>query len=392
MRNVAVLFGGKSCENEISVLTGLFVINVLDKRKYDVLPVYLHTDGLAYTSGKLTDLETFKRKEFSSLKRVVFDDGNAYLFSSPKRKLKRLGKVDVALNCCHGGLGEGGGVAALMEMHKIPLASPKLTASGVFLDKILTKFIAKGLGIPTVDYVAIGEEEFEKRGAFLMKTVAAKLQYPVIGKPATLGSSIGIAVAENETELKDRLKTAFALDDRAIVEKFLKGKKDVNCAAYRLNGEICVSEPEEAASGDGVYGFEEKYLKRNDGGRALTNGVLGGASGGNSASNSAGKLCAKKPLVGEIREKIRAFTRTVYRRMNLQGVVRIDFLVVGEKAYLSEVNTVPGSLAYYLFCERLMDARAFFSDLLEEAIKTELGGEKKLVTTGILTAVDWKRK
>ena len=384
MRKVAVLFGGRSCENEISVLTGLFVMNVLDKRKYDVLPVYFHTDGAAYTSEKLTDLETFKRKEFSSLKRVIFDDGNAYLFSSLKRKLKRLGKVDVALNCCHGGLGEGGGVSALMEMNKIPLASPKLTASGVFLYKILTKFIAKGLGVPTVDYVAIGEEEFEKRGAFLLKTVAAKLQYPVIVKPATLGSSIGISVAENETELKERLKTAFALDGRAIVEKFLKGKKDVNCAAYRMNGEIYVSEPEEAASGDGVYGFEEKYLKRNDGGRALTSGV--------SAGNSAGKLCVKKSLVGEIREKIRTFTRTVYRRMNLQGVVRIDFLVVGEKAYLSEVNTVPGSLAYYLFCERLLDSRAFFSDLLEEAVASKEKTGKQILSTGILSEVSVKRK
>ena len=377
MRKVAVLFGGKSCENEISVLTGLFVLNVLDRRKYDVLPVYFHTDGLAYTSEKASDLETFKRRNFSSFKRVVFDGGNAYIFSSEKRKLKKIGKIDAALNCCHGGLGEGGGVSALMEMHGIPLASPNLTASGVFLDKILTKYVAKGLGIPTVDYVAIGEEEFAKRGAFLIKTVETKLKYPVIVKPATLGSSIGITVARDEKELQASLAAAFVLDNRAIVEKFLTGKKDVNCAAYKMNGEIYVSEPEEAANGDTVYAFEDKYLKRN---------------AGNGGGNGAGKLCLKKPLTGEIREKIRTFTRTVYRRMHLQGVVRIDFLVVGEKAYLSEVNTVPGSLAYYLFCERLTDARTFFSDLIEDGLREAEKGEKQVLTTGILSSVAPLRK
>ena len=109
-------------------------------------------------------------------------------------------------------------------------------------------------------------------------------------------------------------------------------------------------------------------------------------------ASGAGKLCLKKPLVGEIREKIRTFTRTVYRRMHLQGVVRIDFLVVGDKAYLSEVNTVPGSLAYYLFCERLTDARTFFSDLIEEGVSAHRKGEKRILETGILSGVRQARK
>ncbi len=369
MRRVAVLFGGDSCENEISVLTGVFVMNVLCGEKYDVLPVYLHTDRKFYTSEKMKDLETFKRRGFSSFSRMFFDGGNAYILNAVKKKIKPLGKIDVALNCCHGGLGEGGGVAAVMELNGIPFASPKLTPSGVFLDKILTKTVAKGLGVPTVEYVGFTREEYEKRGPFLLKNVQSKLKYPVIVKPARLGSSIGISVAESEDGLKERLKEAFELDDRVLVERFLKGKKDVNCAAYQMDGEIYVSEAEEAANGDTVYGFNEKYLKKDG-----------------------EKYGEKKLISGELREKIRTYTKTLYRRMDMDGVVRVDYLVVGEKVYLSEVNTVPGSLAYYLFCERISDAKIFFGDLLEEAIKKASGERKKLITTGILSAVDWKRK
>jgi D-alanine-D-alanine ligase len=136
-------------------------------------------------------------------------------------------------------------------------------------------------------------------------------------------------------------------------------------------GEICVSEAE-YAFGDGVYSFEEKYIKRQSDGR------IGGKDGGRYVLN------------GELRDKIRAYTKTVYKRMNLNGVVRMDFLVSGKEVYLCEVNTVPGSLAYYLFCERISDARVFFSDLIEEAILNK--AEKKLLATGILKRVQWNRK
>ena len=284
-------------------------------------------------------------------------------------------KIDVALNCCHGGLGEGGGVSAMMEWNEIPLASPDLTASGVFMDKSMTKLLMRALNIPTVDYIRVNERDYEKRGAFLLKSVENRLKYPVVVKPAHLGSSIGISVAKNEEEMKLALRNAFTLDSRVVIEKYLEEKQDVNCAAYSLNGEIFISEPE-TAFGDGIYSFEDKYVRRSaDVGTPMT-----------------GKGGGRYLLNGELREKIRAYTRTVYKRMNLQGAVRMDFLVSDGKAYLCEVNTVPGSLAYYLFCERIVDARSFFSDLLEDALSRKNAEGKKLVTTGILHSVRWKSK
>ena len=361
MRKVAVVFGGKSCENEVSVLTGVFVLNLLDKTKYAPIPLYVHTDGGMYTSPKMTEVATFREKRYDSFQRVFLEGGILYAMQSGKR-IKRVGKIDVAINCCHGGLGEGGGVSALMEWNSIPLASPDLTSSGVFMDKCMTKVVMRALSIPTLDYIRVNEADYKKRGAFLLKSIASRLKYPVVIKPAHLGSSIGIAVAKNETEAKTAIENAFLLDTRVLIEKYLENKRDVNCAVYALNGEIFVSEPE-FAFGDGLYSFEEKYIKRK---------------------TDSGKGGKRELIQGDLRDKIRSYTKTVYKRMNMQGVVRMDFLISEGKAYLCEVNTVPGSLAYYLFCERISDARAFFSDLLEEAMRTHATEDKKILTTGIL--------
>jgi len=236
----------------------------------------------------------------------------------------------------------------------------------VFMDKSMTKLVMRALNVPTVDYIRVNEGDYQKRGAFLLKSIEGRLKYPVVIKPAHLGSSIGICLAANEVEAKTAIEAAFALDNRVIIEKYLPQKQDVNCAAYSLNGDIYVSEPE-VAFGGGIYSFEDKYVKR----KTDHEQPILSKGGGRYALNAV------------LREKIRSYTKTIYKRMNLKGVVRMDFLVSDERAYLCEVNTVPGSLAYYLFCERIIDAKAFFFDLLEDAIR-ERGEQKKLLSTGIL--------
>lgn len=374
MRTVAVFFGGNSCENEISVLTGVFVLHLLDREKYIPFPVYIHTDGGMYTSPKMTELETFRALNVETFRRVFFDGGELYAWNASRRKVKRLCKPDVALNCCHGGLGEGGGVSALTAWNDIPFASPDLTSSGVFMDKATTKLVASALNVPTLDYIRVNEADYRKRGAFLLRSVESRLKYPVVIKPSHLGSSIGITLARDEKEAKEGIEKAFALDNRLIIEKYLPNKTDVNCAACLLGGEICVSEAE-TAFGDGIYSFEEKYVKRQS----------------DTPLNSE-KAGGRVALSGEIRAAIRSYTRTLYKRMNMQGAVRMDFLVAEGKAYLCEVNTVPGSLAYYLFCERLTDAKRFLSDILDEAVETHAKQKKTIVKADILRMARVPRK
>ena len=380
MRKVAVVFGGKSSENEISVLTGIFVMKVLEGSDFSPVPVYVHTDGEMYSSSKLKELSTFQSGKISQQDRVIFYGKTLYRVQPQKGKMKKLTDVDVALNCCHGGLGEGGGVSALTALNGIPLASPDLLSSSVFMDKDVTKTVMKGLGVPTVDYIRVGEKDYEKRGAFLLKSIERRLKYPVVIKPVHLGSSIGITKAENEEEAKKGIETGFELDDRLIIEKYLADKTDVNCAAYSVDGEIFVSEPQ-TAFGDGIYSFEEKYIKRKK-----DVGVR--AAQGQENAQTIGDGCA---LSVEIVEKIRSYTKTIYKRLNMQGVVRMDYLVSDKQVYLCEVNTVPGSLAYYLFCDRIIEARAFFCDLLCDAL-ARVKDAKHIVTTGILQGVEWRRK
>ncbi|MBQ7912625.1 MAG: hypothetical protein IJ308_02625 [Clostridia bacterium] len=382
MRKVVVLFGGKSCEREISVLTGVFAVNILQAAGHGVLPVYIHTDGKTYTAAGMTDVGFFRNFSRAKSKEIFFYGHTVYALNEKKGKIKPIFVAEAALNCCHGGLGEGGGVSALMAWQGIPLASPDLTASGVFIDKCLTKVAMRGLNIPVVDYVRVNERDYQKRGAFLLKTIGSRLKFPVVVKPAHLGSSIGISVAKNEGEAKTAIEHAFAIDDRVIIERYLEDKQDVNCAAYSVGGEIFVSEPEKAF-GDGLYSFEEKYVKRG------ADGVRGK---GEISANQGGRYAANGDFSKEIRDKIRAYTRTIYKRMNLKGIVRMDFLLSQGKIYLCEVNTVPGSLAYYLFCERISDAKRLFTAIIEDAIFAAQADKKGLITTGILDGVQIKRK
>ncbi len=370
---VAVFFGGASCEREISVLTGVFVLNTLDREQYDLLPIYIHTDGGMYTSPKMFDLNVFREKRYASFTRIFIDGGSMYALNAKKGRVRRIAKIDVALNCCHGGLGEGGGVSALTEWNGIPLASPDTATSAIFMDKCLTKAVLESLNVPTLEYIRVNERDYEKRGAFLLHRIETRFGYPVVVKPAHLGSSIGISVARNEAEVKSALQAAFVYDGKVLIEPFLEQKQDVNCAAYGVNGEVYVSEAE-CAFGAGLYTFEEKYEKR----------TKDGANGQ--------KQEGRYLLTGDLREKIRAYTKTVYKRMGLSGAVRMDYLVSEDKAYLCEVNTVPGSLAYYLFCERISDTRVFFGDLLEEAYRRGNTDKKQTLSTGILKKVSWQGK
>jgi len=371
MINVAVFFGGDSCEREISILTGVFVMNLLDRERYNVQPVYVDADGKFYTSPLMRDLKVFQKNDRSSFRRVVFEDGGMVEFNQKKKRIGKRQKTDVVFNCCHGGWGEGGGVAMLAARLSIPLASPPSAASGVFMDKTLTKLIAKALSVPVVDYMRVKESDYQKRGRFLVKHIGARLHFPVVVKPACLGSSIGITLARTEEEVKIAVESALRLDSTVLIEKYIDQKRDVNCAAYLLDGEIIVSEPE-IAHGGGIYAFSDKYLADK---RAEENQE--------SEKNEKDKTA---PLSQELRDKIRTYTRTLYKRMNLSGVVRMDYLVTATEVYLGEVNTVPGSLAYYLFCERISDAKRFFSDLIENAIKT-WNPKTTLLPTGVLTSV-----
>lgn len=346
-KNIVVIFGGVSNENEISVITGTMACNVLAYGGKEVLPVYISRSGDFYAGEELKDIQIFKDGGFERCPHAVIADGGIYVFSR-RGKVKRFVKADCVLNCCHGGYGEGGGISGVCAAAKLPLAGAGIFESSAFLDKYLTKTVLKGLGVKTVPYAYVRQGEAAPR----------KLAFPVIVKPVSLGSSIGIQKAENEEELQNALACAFEYDCAAIVEKLIKSRREINCAAYFSDGEIHVSECEEALTDGDILSFDDKY---QGGGRSVL----------------------PADISEEVSEKIRGITRKVYEKLNMRGIVRFDFLL-SDEIYLSEINTVPGSLAYYLFSNSFKEFYTVLDGVISQAEEDFKNCRKTVLSTGIL--------
>lgn len=348
-KNIAVVFGGKSNEHDVSVITGTMAANVLKKGGDTVIPLYLTQRGDFHTGEKLLDIESFK----SEIKepRAVVGRGGIYVLNR-RGRMKKFVRIDVALNCCHGGWGEGGGVSGLFALNGIPLASAGMFESAAFMDKYYTKRVLRSLGVKTVRYVYIREpSEFLK---------AERLEYPLIVKPAKLGSSIGIECVENREELETAVAAAFLYDDGVVLEKYVENRREINCAAYYSQGKVVTSECEEAITSGDILSFDDKY------------------TGG-------GKSVLPADIPERIALKIKKITANVYLRLNMRGIVRFDFLLSGDVVYLSEINTVPGSLSYYLLSSGFKEFYTVLQAVITQAEEDfKNASTKTILHTGIL--------
>lgn len=367
-RTVAVFFGGRSAEREVSVLTGVLALRLIDRERYDPVPVYVHTDGEFYTSKEAFSLETFQKEPFSlsGFYRCRFAVGALLLTDLKRDRVRKRIAIDEALNCCHGGSGENGGVSAICEAYAFPSASPNVAACAVCMDKEWTKRLAAALSLPTLPYEILKKRDYVMRGNGAFHKLEA-LSFPLIVKPASQGSSVGIRVIDDKTQLKSATEEAFLYGDKLVYEPYLRQKEDVNCAAYRSKGSVRVSEPEIAFSG-GVYTFEQKYMGEKQTDAAQEN------------------ECA---LTESEKARIKEYTKTLYKSLDSIGIVRVDYLRADGNIYLGEVNAVPGSLAYYLFCDRLVDAKKLLTELLEEPFFGAGGDSEEYVwkETGVLKSV-----
>ena len=351
-RTVAVVFGGQSNENEISVITGTMAANVLKSGGDNVIVVYISQQGEFFTGEKLTEITAFKGGGFAECPHALFAQGGIYVLNK-RGKPKKFVKVDAVLNCCHGGAGEGGGLSGLCDLLGLPLAGAGTFESSVFMNKYLTKLILQPLGIKTADFALV-------KSLDELNSLKNMPQFPVIVKPANLGSSIGVEKAETPEQLEYAVQNALVYDSAVIVETFFAEHREINCAAYFANGEIVTSECEEAIASGELLSFEDKY------------------TGG-------GKSRYPADIPEDMSQLIKETVKKVYGGLNMRGIVRFDFLVSGGKVYLCEVNTVPGSLSYYLLSKGFKDFYRVLDGVLKQAA-TDFAQKqsKKLLKTGIL--------
>lgn len=359
MKNIAVFFGGESVEHEISVITGVLTANSLDKTKYNAVPVYADEKGRWFTGEYLLNPDNYKAFEYKKVKRVALVAGEKSLFTVKGKKLKKYCDISVAINCMHGERGEDGALAGTLALCGIPLASPPVLASAVSMDKIFTKYALKGLGVKALPFATA-----ESAGEISRKKI--KFGYPMIVKPACGGSSIGVRRAETEAELKSATSFALRFGSRAIIEPCLTGFTEINCAAYFAGGEIFVSECERPVGKGEILSFTDKYVK--------------------------GEREFPANIDEKISEEIKKTTHKVYEKLGFRGVIRIDYFLSDGTVYLNEINAVPGSLAYYLFCVKTADFKELLTGLTENALSEAAGAstERRSFKSGILSGLGSK--
>ena len=350
MRNVLVFFGGKSCEHDVSIITGVLTTNSIDKSEFNAIPIYVSKDGVWHTGDCLKDIEWFKSKNLSKLTTVTLIAGSQELYQISKNKLKKVCTVTAVINCMHGLNGEDGSLAGYLKLCNIPFASPDLYGSSLAIDKDYTKLFLSGINVEKLPYVRLFKELYYSKKQSAVNIIEKRFGYPVIVKPSNLGSSIGITLAKSSGELLTALDKAFTYDEKVIVEKAITNFTEINCSAYKCGDKVIVSECEEPVSANEILSFSDKYL-----------GAKGGASRNFPAN-----------IPPNISQKIKAITEKVYRKADFIGVIRIDYLVKDDKIYLNEINTVPGSLAYYLHSDSIKGFSEMLTALLKEGINKHL--------------------
>ncbi len=338
MKEILVLFGGRSVEHDVSVITGVLTLNTIDKNKYLPVPVYVDKYGEWYTGEQLFDLDEFKGDIKNKLKKVTLITGNNNLYTvKNNKKLKKLNTISVCINCMHGGSGEDGSYAGLLKACGIPIASPSVLPSAVCMDKSFTKTVMKGLGVKTLPSVTV-------KNTANLETVISHMEFPLIVKPNTTGSSIGVEKADDINGLNRAVQGALSYSEEAIIETCLTDFIEINCAVYKdASGKILISECERPIGKDKILSFSDKY---KEGDREFP---------------------AKLPK--SVSERIKKISKHVYEGLKMDGVMRADFFVGKDKTvYLNEINTVPGSLAYYLFSENTDGFRNMLSEMIEYAL------------------------
>ncbi len=337
MKNIAVIFGGKSVEHDISIITALQTMKNFP-RNYNFLPIYIKPKGNFVVAENLDDGKVYLDYENSVKKEkaIVFqpDEQSVSIFSN--KKLKGKLKIDCALLCTHGHGGEDGCLQGLLELCDIPYTSCDVAASAIIMDKVLTKVLLEKEKIKTPAYVHFDKCEYANEKELVKNKIVKKIKMPCIIKPARLGSSVGISICENEHMIFDAIENALLFDDKIIVEKFVQNAREFCCAVFSNESEMFESQICEVKKGK-IFTFEEKYLQE--------------------------KQKEESHISKSLQTQIKKKTREVYKILSCAGVVRVDFLYdeAEEELYVNEVNSIPGSLAFNLF-------DTSFGDLIDSLI------------------------
>ena len=370
--NIGVFFGGRSTEHEISVISASQAMHAIDRERYDVTPLYISKEGRWYTGDALFDVTNYRDMP-SLLKqceevymRPVFGDYNLYKANKSIFGSNIAGKLDVVIPVLHGSNGEDGTFEGILESIGIPYAGCDVLSSANGMDKITMKMILASCDIPVVDYVWFTDKEWFSRHDELVKKIENKLGYPVIVKPANLGSSVGIGRAADRTRLEECVEDATRYSSRIIVEHMVDNLKEINCSVLGDCDDYQTSVCEEPIKSGDILSYEDKYM--------------GGTKGAKGMQASQKRIPADLPE--EMSKQIRFLAGETFRVLSCHGVSRVDVIVDADtdKIYVNEINTIPGSLSFYLWEATGITFSELMDRLVALALKRKRERANKTVT------------
>ena len=387
--NVAVFFGGESCEHEISCITGNQALKAIDDNKYEIIPIYVSKNSDLYTGEKLFELKNYY--DLDALckacdKICLYKDGNKAYMKPIKGMFSKAVPIDLAFLCMHGTNGEDGVLQGMLEMLDLPYTSSNVLGSAIGQDKAVMKQILEYEKIPMVPWFYLFSNEIDEKYAEFEKK-ALDIGYPLIVKPANLGSSIGVEVVHKSEELKEKLKECAKYDDKLVVEKMVKNLKEVNISVMGSYDDFKASAIEEVMKNDELLSFRDKYEGNGGSKKTGAKAIKLPTKGSKGMASTSRVVPAKLDVKQE--EEIRSYALKAFKVLNASGVVRIDFMIDkdNEKVYLNEINSIPGSLAFYLWQAVNVDFKKECDILLDSAIKKYRDKKKKTRTfdTNILS-------
>ena len=381
---VGFLFGGRSVEHEISVITANQGMSAIDKEKYEIVPIYVAKTGLMYTGEKLLDLANYKNLDElikNCTQVTLINDGNKVnLVKFPISKFKNniVNTIDVAFPAMHGSNGEDGTMQGYLETLNIPYVGCDVLSSSVGMDKIMMRRVLKEAGIPSLDYISFYSLEYIKNENEIIENIERKINYPVIVKAGNLGSSVGIKKAKDRAGLKEAIEFAIEYSDRVMVERAIENLREINCSVMGDMIEAKASVCEEPFGSDEILSYSDKYMS---GGK-----TKGGKMQTGSKSAGMASLDRKIPadISDELSNRVQELAVRTFKLLGCTGVSRIDFMIDKDtdELYVNEINTLPGALSFYLWEATGVKFKDEMDKLIELAFTRHRQRENRIYSYG----------
>lgn len=377
---IAVLFGCASVEHEISVISAVQAMHSIDRKKYDILPIYITKDRELYTGDALTDIASFKNIPalLQQCRRIYLarENGKVLAKYTDKKTFEKNSGIfiDVAFPIVHGTNCEDGTIAGYLEMLGLPYISCNCLAAAVGMDKAVFKYVLQANDLPVLPCITFTARTYAADSGAIIDKIENEIGYPLIIKPVNLGSSVGISKAENREDLKSAITLAASFAAEILAEHAIDSLREINCSVIG-EGEDCeASLLEEPFMKDKILSYDDKYRS--------------GASGSKGMASLTRQCPAK--LSSEKTEEIRLIAKKVFAAIKASGVVRIDFLMDTEDndaVYVNEINTIPGSLSFYLWEPAGIPYPKLIDKLVDIAFKRQRSREQLMFTinTNILS-------